>query len=164
MELRFVHTFRTAGVSLPIIRDTLRAAREAFHTRYPFTCERFMTDGKRIFTEVVEQSGDTSLIDLPKRQNVIAKVIRPSLREGIEVDARGGAARWFPIKKSKVVVLDPERSFGEPILSEYGIPTIALREAVFAEDGDLRRVARIYEIPLAAVRKAVEFETRTASP
>lgn len=163
IELRFVHAFRNEGVSLQVIRRTLEVARERFSTPYPFTCKRFRTDGKRIFMEVVEESGDESLVDVEKQQNVIQKVIGPSLREGVELDMHGEASRWFPLRGSKSIVFDPARKFGQPILAEFDIPTIAIFDAVRAEGGNEKRVAKLYEVPLAAVRKALEFESRTPS-
>jgi uncharacterized protein (DUF433 family) len=161
IELRFVHAFRDEGVSLQVIRRTLEVARERLSAPYPFTCKKFRTDGKRIFMEVIEETGDESLVDVEKQQNVIQKVIGPSLREGVELDVQGEAARWFPLKNSKAIVFDPSRKFGQPILADYDIPTIAIIDAVKAE-GDEKRVARLYEIPAAAVRKAIEFESRVA--
>lgn len=158
IELRFVHAFRDEGVSVQVIRRTLEVARERLSAPYPFTCKKFKTDGKRIFMEVIEETGDESLVDVEKQQNVIQKVIGPSLREGVELDMQGEAARWFPLKNSKAVVFDPERKFGQPILADYDVPTIAIIDAVKAEGGDERRVARLYEVPVSAVRKAMEFE------
>lgn len=160
IELRFVHTFRNSGVPLALIRRTIEEARDSFDARYPFTSARFRTDGKRIFMEVIEESGDPSLVDVVKRQNVFGKVISPSLREGIELNLQDEAARWYPMRNSKVVVFDPDRSFGQPILADYGVPTAALVESFKAEDGDEKRVARMYEIPVSAVRKAIQFEKR----
>ncbi|HEV2682309.1 MAG TPA: DUF433 domain-containing protein [Rhodanobacter sp.] len=163
MELRFVHTFRNEGVSMLLIRRTLEVARERLSTPYPFTCKKFRTDGKRIFMEVVEETGDESLVDVEKQQNVIQKVIGPSLREGVELDMQGEATRWFPLRNSKAIVFDPTRKFGQPILTEYDIPTAAISEAVKAEGGNEKRVAKLYDVPLIAIRKAVEFESMVAT-
>lgn len=160
IELRFVHAFRDEGVSMQVIRRTLEVARERLSAPYPFTCKKFRTDGKRIFMEVVEETGDESLVDVERQQNVIQKVIGPSLREGVELDMQGEASRWFPLKNSKAIVFDPARKFGQPILAEYDVPTVAIADAVRAEHGNERRVAKLYDVPLAAVRKAVEFESR----
>jgi len=162
IELRFVHAFRDEGVSLSVIRRTLEVARERLSAPYPFTCKKFKTDGKRIFMEVVEETGDESLVDVEKQQNVIQKVIGPSLREGVELDMQGEAARWFPLRGSKAIVFDPTRKFGQPILAEYDVPTIAIVDAVKAEGGNERRVAKLYDVPLTAVRKALEFESEVA--
>lgn len=160
IELRFVHAFRNEGVPLQVIRRTLEEARDEFASPYPFTSKKFKTDGRRIFMEVVEEAGDASLVDIVKRQNVIQKIIGPSLREGVELDMQGEARRWFPLHGSKAIVFDPARKFGQPILAEYDIPTIAIVDAVNAEGGNEKRVAKLYEIPLSAVRKALEFEAK----
>jgi uncharacterized protein (DUF433 family) len=102
-------------------------------------------------------------VDVVKRQDVMPRVIGPSLRDGVELNINEEATRWYPLPKSKAVVFDPERSFGQPILSDSGVPTIAIVEALKAEGGNVKRVARLYEIPTAAVRKAVAFEDRAAA-
>lgn len=163
IELRFVHTFRDEGVPLHIIRQTLAVAKERLSTPYPFTCKKFKTDGKRIFMEVVEETGEESLVDVEKQQNVIQKVIGPSLREGVELDMQGEAARWFPLKGSRAIVFDPTRKFGQPILSDFDVPTAAILEAVKAEMGNQKRVAKMYDIPVSALRKALEFESRVSN-
>jgi uncharacterized protein (DUF433 family) len=163
IELRFVHTFRDAGVPISVVRRTLEVAKERLSTPYPFTCQKFRTDGKRIFMEVVEETGEESLVDVEKQQNVIEKVIGPSLREGVELDMRGGAARWYPLARSKAIVFDPERKFGQPILADYDVPTAAIADAVRAENGNIKRVSRMYDVPLPAIRRALEFESRTVA-
>lgn len=163
IELRFVQAFRGEGVPMQVIRRTLEVAKEQFSAAYPFTCRKFRTDGRRIFLEVVEETGDESLVDMARRQNVIKKVIGPSLRDGIELDVHGEAARWYPIRGSKAIVFDPLRKFGQPILTDYGVPTVAIAEAVKAEQGNERRVAKLYDLPLAAVRKAIDFESAVAA-
>ena len=55
------------------------------------------------------------------------------------------------------IVIDPQRSFGQPIAAEFGVPTVALAEAVKSE-GSIDRVARLYEVSSAVVRDAVRFE------
>jgi uncharacterized protein (DUF433 family)/DNA-binding transcriptional MerR regulator len=163
IELRFVHTFRNEGVSLNVIRRTLEVAREKLSAPYPFTCKKFRTDGKRIFLEVLEETGEESLVDVERQQNVIQKIIGPSLREGVELDMQGEAALWYPLRASKAVVFDPARKFGQPILADYDIPTVAIVEAVRAEAGNERRVAKMYDVPLAVVRKALEFEAQAVA-
>ncbi|WP_313345496.1 DUF433 domain-containing protein [Stenotrophomonas sp.] len=163
IELRFVRTFVAHGVPLNLIRRTIDELHERLGREYPFTSTTFKTDGSRIFMELISDSGDPALVDVVKRQDVIRKVIAPSLREGIELNVDDHAARWFPLKGSRAVVFDPDRRFGQPILTESGVPTIAICEALRAEGGDEQRVARLYEIPVAAVRKALKFEQRSVS-
>lgn len=162
IELRFVRTFVAVGVPLALIRRTIDELRERLGSEYPFTSTAFKTDGRRIFMEMLDDSGDKALVDVVKRQDVMAKVIGPSLREGIELNIDDEAARWYPVSRSKVIVLDPKRSFGHPILTSTGTPTIAIAEAVRTEGGDSNRVARIYGIPASEVRRALAYEQQVA--
>ncbi len=163
LEIRFVHAFRQHGVSLQAIRSASRQARELFDQQYPFTCKRFQTDGRDIFATVLDETGDEALLDLVKRQYAFKQVIKPSLYEGIDYTGEGAAQRWYPIKRSKAVVLDPARNFGKPVLSSAGIDTAAIYHAYQAEGQDSKRVAMIFEISTAAVDAAVTFEHRIAA-
>jgi uncharacterized protein (DUF433 family) len=69
-----------------------------------------------------------------------------------------GAKRWWLVPSRKTLVLDPERSFGQPIIAESGLLTARAAEDVKAE-GSIEKVARLYELPVRAIRDAVEFES-----
>ena len=159
LEIRFVNAFRQYGVPLPAIRAAAEHARDYFDQPYPFTCKRFQTDGRSVFATVEEETGDESLVDLVKKQNVFNKIIKPSLYTGIEYDNdESSALRWFPVRNSKKVVLDPERAFGKPIITDTGITTETLYHSWLAEGEDARMVAALYEISVPAVIAAVSFE------
>lgn len=163
LELRFVDAFRKHGVSLQSIRIAASHAKEFFNAPYPFTCKRFLTDGRSIFANTLEQTGDERLIDLVQRQYVFRQVISTSLYAGIEYDGNQLAVRWFPVPKSKKVVLDPQRAFGKPILTDYGVTTETLYSNWLAEDKSAKRVADLFEIPKDLVEAAVSFEQRIAA-
>ncbi|WP_411382281.1 DUF433 domain-containing protein [Pseudomonas sp. MPB26] len=163
LEIRFVHAFRQYGVSLQAIRSASRQATELFGQAYPFTCRRFQTDGRSIFATVLDETGDEALLDLIKKQYAFKQVISPSLYEGIDYTVIGSAQRWYPIKRSKAVVLDPARNFGKPVLTVTGIDTAVLFSAYEAEGQDTKRVALLYEIPTSAVKAAINFEQRHAA-
>lgn len=162
IELRFVRVFVAAGVPLLLIRQAIEELQERLGNEYPFTSTNFKTDGRRIFMEMLDDNGDKALVDVVCRQNVMPKVIGPSLREGVVLNVDDEATRWYPMHRSKAVVLDPGRSFGQPILTTSGVPTVAVANAVKAEGGDVGRVARLYEISTADVRRAMAFEGKVA--
>jgi len=163
LEIRFVHAFRQHGISLQAIRSASQQAKELFNQAYPFTCKRFQTDGRSIFATVLSETGDESLLDLIKRQYAFEQVIKPSLYEGIDYTESEAAQRWYPVKRSKAIVLDPSRNFGKPVLTTTGIDTATIFGAYQAEGKDTKRVAFLYEIPTAAVEAAVHFERRNAA-
>jgi len=156
IELRFVKSFRDLGLALPTIRECFKRAVDEVRDDRPFSTRRFRTDGKTIFLEITHDVRDGELIDLKRRQHVFRSVVAPSLRD-LEFDA-DVVARWFPLGISrKAVVIDPARAFGRPIVREGRVPTEILFAAVRTE-GSPEKVARLYEVPLPAVRAAVTFQ------
>jgi uncharacterized protein (DUF433 family) len=70
--------------------------------------------------------------------------------------------RWRPFDGRQSIVIDPQRAFGQPIASEYGVPTIVLAQAAQAE-GSVEQVARLYDVSASVVRDAVRFEHSLAA-
>lgn len=151
LEARIVRGFREMHIGLPTIRACLEFAREVVDDDHPFSTRRFKTDGRRLFLE----AKDGRLIDLKDRQHVFRKIVEPSFVD-LDFDA-DAASRWWLLPKKRTIVLDPARSFGQPIVAENGVPTSRLAQAVEAE-GSLERVAQLYELRPALVRDALAFE------
>ncbi|MBE7186099.1 MAG: hypothetical protein INR68_17010 [Methylobacterium mesophilicum] len=155
IELRFVTAFVEQGVGLLTIRNCLEFARSIVHDTHPFSTRRFRTDGKTIFLESTRDSVEPELLDLKRRQLVFQRVFERSFRDlEIEADA---VVRWRPFNGKASIVIDPRRSFGQPIAAASGVPTIALAQAVKSE-GSVSRVAQLYEVAPLVVRDAVRFE------
>ena len=160
IELRFVKAFRDIGLSLTAIRECYQRAVEEVHDERPFSTKQFRTDGKTIFLEVTEGLKEGKLLDLRRRQNVFKSIVEPSLRD-LEFEA-STVARWFPLGITKrAVIIDPTRSFGQPIVSA-GVPTDVLANAVKVE-GSVEAVAALYDVPKADVRAAIGFERLLAA-
>lgn len=161
IELRFVKTFRDVGLSLQTIQDCFERAVEVVRDQRPFSTRRFRTDGKTIFFEIIDGVREGQLVDLRRRQNVFHRIVEPSLHDlEFEADA---LARWFPLGRSRdSIVVDPGRVFGRPIVNSGGVPTETIVQAV-AVEGSAERVAMLYELPVRAVRDAVEFQKQLAA-
>jgi uncharacterized protein (DUF433 family) len=162
IEIRFVHAFRKHGVSWPTIRHAAERAQELFSSEHPFATKRFRTDGKRIFAELGQATSDQKLIDLTRSQYAFHAVVAPSLYEGLEFEGEHEVVRWFPMWPKRHVVLDPQRSFGRPIVTEQGVPTEVLAKGAEAE-GSIESVARWYGVAARDVRAAVEFQQHLAA-
>lgn len=157
LELRLLKLFHErAGLSLPTIRKALRIARDVLGEEHPFSSRAFRTDGRRIFLEISTGSQDGRLLDLMKKQYAFKNLVEPSFKD-IEFED-GTPSKWWPLSKSKLVVLDPKRSFGQPIEPYSGVPTKTLADAVFAE-GSIRLAAESFEVTDKAVRDALKFES-----
>jgi uncharacterized protein (DUF433 family) len=155
IELRFVRSFVATGVGLKAVRNCLDYAREVVGSDRPFSTSRFRTDGRTIFLESLGRAVEPQLLDLKKHQYAFKRVIENSFKD-LDVED-GTVTRWRPFHGRRSIVIDPDRSFGQPITSDYGVPTEALADAVEAE-GSIDRVARQFDVSPVAVRDAVRFE------
>jgi uncharacterized protein (DUF433 family) len=164
IELKFVGEFRQHGVSLPMIRRVAAKAAELFGSDHPFATGQFATDGKSIFAILIEETPPdtkTHVHELDRGQYVIESVIRPFFLNQVDLQDEH-AARYWPLRRERCVVLDPRRAFGKPIDDASGVPTFVLYQA--AESGEsVKRIAQWYEVSEEAVRDAVEYERGLAA-
>ncbi len=159
MEVRFVHAFRQQGFSLQYIRRVLEKSRSLFDLEYPLSTLKFKTDGRKIFADIDGAKTQRWLIEMPSGQHSFEFILQ-HLYEGLAWDEFGEVLTWHP--RSNRVVLDPKRSFGEPIVEKEGVPTDVLACAYVAEQS-VDTVAKWYEVAPASVKDAVEFELSLAA-
>lgn len=162
VEVRFIDAFLDHGVSWKALRRAASLASEILHSSHPFSTQKFKTDGRTIFADIAQASGERSLLDLIARQYNIHSFVSPRLFEGIEFGPHGEAHRWLPLWPSRKVVIDPRISFGQPAVAREGVPTHVLAGAAEAE-GSAARVAKIYDVSPASVEAAIEYESWLAA-
>jgi uncharacterized protein (DUF433 family) len=159
IEARVVKGLRSLGIGLPTIRECLTRASEIVEDSHPFSTKKFKTDGRRIFLQITDNLApmerDPALIDLKSRQSVFQRIVAPSFVD-LSFDA-GVASRWWLLPNKKTIVIDPERSFGQPIIERNGLPTARVVQAVKAE-GSVEAVSRLFEVRVSAIRDALRFE------
>ena len=161
IEIQFVHAFHKEGVSWNTIR--LAATKAGFLTGkdHPFASRQFVTDGKTIFAEIAQTTGNKELLDLKNDQMAFRRVFLPSLRAKLEVGEHGIERLW-PMGKRRPIVIDPKRQFGQPISSDEGVPTEVLAKS-YDSLRSVDAVASWYNVARAAVRAAVDFEKSLAA-
>ena len=98
------------------------------------------------------------LLDRGHSKNLLIKdVINPLL---VTLDYSGlekEASRWWPLGKDMPIVVDPARSFGEPIIAGSRVPTRVLYAAHRAGESE-SAVADWYGVSVAEVIAAIRFE------
>jgi len=162
LEVRFVNAFRQHGVRWKTLRIAAECAAEIIQDTHPFSTKKFKTDGRSIFADIVQDTGEKSLLDLAKSQYEFKQVVEPFLFEGLEFSEPGiQPVRWWPLPHSRRVVIDPERSFGRPIIAPESVPTEVLARA-FRAEGSTEAVARWFMVDPKAVDDAVNFEKKLA--
>ena len=118
VEIRYVKAFVEAGVSWHVLRAAHERAAEMLHVDHPFATKRFFTDGQTILTRVAEPA----FLDLMGNQLAFSRILGRYLAgaEGLDFDDNDMARRWWPMGRKRLVVIDAERSFGQPIVSTEG--------------------------------------------
>lgn len=155
MEMRTAHAFIERGVSAIAIRRAIAEASKLVDDERPLSTTKFKTDGRSIFLEIVREDGGTQLVDIFRKQYAFQKLIEQSLTD-VEFDGIA-PGRWWPASRARGIVVDPARSFGQPIDEETGVPTSALAAAVRAE-GSIDAAARAWQVKPSTVRRAADFE------
>ncbi|CAI9121333.1 hypothetical protein LMG32879_002180 [Brytella acorum] len=159
IEVMFLADLRGHGVSLQSIRAMLARTKRTLDLDHPFATRKFHTDGKAIWLETADETGDRAIIDLTDGNGAMLEVLERSFRKSVSFDLASGQANvWRPSADQPRVVLDPARQFGRPIDGVTGVPTEVLADALKAERGDVARVAAIWEVEPEAVEQAAEFE------
>lgn len=162
MEARVARAFIAEGVSPQTIRAAILRARELIGDERPLSTGRFKTDGKAIFIELAtSRAGDEGLLELVRGQWNFREIVAQTLKD-IDLGPDGAPLRWWPRGKAAGIVVDPARAFGQPIDAATSVPIAALSAAVGVE-GSAEAVARAWEVPLATVRRAIEFAGERAA-
>jgi uncharacterized protein (DUF433 family) len=163
MEIRFIEHFTALKVRTATIREMAREAERILRHPHPFATKTvFQTDGRKIFAETAQATGDKRLYDLRAKNWAMLTVIEQSLHREVGYNPAGDAAQWLPRPELPSIVIHPMVAFGQPVLKEEQIPTRAIYEAFQAEGDDADSVAKWFQINPQRVRDAVEFELNLA--
>lgn len=162
IEIRFLNHFRKHGVSSQALRIASYRAQEFLGRPRPFSTQMFKTDGITILAEITKGTEDKVLLDLVKSQYAFNKVISPYLFKGLEFNVLKEPKRWWPMGEERSVVIDPQRSFGAPIVVRSGVPTKILARAMKSESS-IKLVARWFEVEEQEVTDAAEYESQLAA-
>jgi uncharacterized protein (DUF433 family) len=164
IELRmFLFLRKRAGLSLQSLRKAFDLAQNVLNQERPFSSAQFKTDGRTLFLRISDELGrsEPRLLDLINRKFYLHEIIRTTFIDSLEYDQEM-AIRWWPEtgKKSKKIVIDPTRSFGKPILNEFGIPTETIFYSYCDCKRDTKTVSNWFDIPQSYVKEAVNYESK----
>ena len=159
LELRVVYELHKEGISLQAIRLAIQCCEEILG-KYPLISPSICTDGKNVFLRALESDeNNDALIDLGRKQNTICEVIIPSLKKGV-IYEKNKAARWLPDPDDNQILIDPQISFGKPIVLPSKMPVAVLVSSFAEENENYETVARLYGVSVDEVRRAIIFNKR----
>ena len=158
------HVLRAIRVEHDVRLDQIRIAlsfiSEELGYPHPLVREDFLkTDGQSIYVEHLER-----LLDASKGGQIAIRETLDIYLTRIEVDEQGIASRLFPFvhpdrvkDEPKVIVIDPNISFGRPVIAGTRIPTQVLAERHQAGES-VELLAEDYRCDHTLIQIALEYE------
>ncbi|PZV22117.1 MAG: hypothetical protein DCF21_00805 [Leptolyngbya sp.] len=150
-------------VRLDQIRIALNFISQELGYAHPLVREDLLkTDGQSIYVEHLEM-----LLDASKRGQIAIRETLEIYLTRIEVDEQGIASRLFPFlhhnrrDDPKVIVIDPNISFGRPVIAGTGIPTQVLADRYEAGDS-VELLAMDYASDRSLIQTAIDYELKAA--
>jgi len=163
MELRVVKALIDVGLSLQHVRRIARLASDLFQTPYPFASRRIFTDGHEVFASLTRDTDDPTLIEISSRHpQLIARPIIADYITELDFDLHSSLAkRWWPLGRDVPIVLDPDVSFGAPVVAGTATRTEVLAGLVRVTG--VARAAEAFFVDESAATAAMEFESQLAA-
>ena len=127
VEVAFVATFRSLGVSLQRIRRARDYAAQVLNSEYPFAEYSWLTEGHQVLLDLRTVEGDASiglLVAADSQGQIAWKEVVSDRFHQFDYD-NGIALIWHVAGRRSPIVIDPRVSFGAPSVS--GVPTWALK-------------------------------------
>ncbi len=153
IEMYVFLTLREKGISAHRIIEAHQTMSEYLKTPYPFAKEDLFISHRTLLF------GDDQkyLITADKRlQTVIINVLRPFINK-VEFDDNSRLAnKFYPLGKSKSIVVNPVNQFGQPVIE--GTNILAQTVVSMHRGGESQKsIAKLFDINLKQVNHAIEF-------
>lgn len=157
-----VAAFRRAGVSMQHLRRAVVILEREIGFEHALASRRLYTDGARLLFDYAEDEGDADLSGLTvvvSQQKVFAAVVQEYLQR-IEYGPDGWAQSLVsPATPDRTIVVDPARSFGQPIFAHGAVRVEDVLDRWRAGE-PLAHVAKDFGVPA----EDVEAYLRVAVP
>jgi uncharacterized protein (DUF433 family) len=156
--------FRDTGLSLQRIRPALERLRAEHELEYALASEHLYCDGAEVLYDYARAHGDKQLRLLTvvrSGQRVFHEVIERYLTR-ITYEGGWAARLVLPITEERLLMVDPERAFGQPMFIRGGARLVDVRGRIEAGE-DQSAVADDYVVPLEDVRAALASPASAAA-
>lgn len=149
---------RKYNISLEKVRIAVHYLSRQFPSKHPLADQEFATDRLNLFVEKFSQ-----LINISQDGQLAMREIIQAHLERIERDMAGIPVRLYPFTRKrdsqepKAVVIDPQISFGRPVLAGTGIATAVVAERYKAGES-MDDLADDYGLERLKIEEAIRCE------
>jgi len=155
IEFYTFYQLRLKGISSQKIQSVHKTISRDLKTIYPFATN-IRTDGKEIWYEYLDE-----LIKANGKQQLDLKVLLDPFLHKIEFGKNNLAELFYPLEKSKNVVIDPKRQFGQPTISGSSIQIETIKKLY--EGGESKNnICHFYDLKPSQVNDALLYYKRAS--
>lgn len=155
---------REHEVDMRKVRTAVRHLAERFDTPHPLIDQEMLTDGTDLFANHLGE-----LINLSRDGQLAMRAVLDAHLRRIDRDAKGLAVRLYPFTRAasspdapRLIVIDPRRAFGRPVIAGTRIPTTDVFERFKAGDS-LDDLVAEYGRSTQEIQEAIRYEAERAA-
>jgi len=155
---------REHEIDMRKVRMAVQHLATRFQSAHPLIDKEMWTDGKDLFVEHLE-----SLVNLSQDGQLAIRSMLEERLKRIERDAKGLAIRLYPYTRTpftpdapRLIVIDPRRAFGRPVIADTRIPTTDVFERFKAGDA-LEDLVADYGRSPQEIQEAIRYEAERAA-
>jgi uncharacterized protein (DUF433 family) len=157
VETRLLSEFRDRGVALQRLRPAVQQLRREFG-RYPLAHARPFLDveGRELVRQIqdeVDLPAELRFVVVRNGQGVMSSAVGRFVEAVDFVD--GSAVRIRPVGPTSLVVVDPERQSGRPVVRS--VPTEVILEQFNAGES-LAAISELWELTTGEIESALRYE------
>lgn len=153
IEIKIFLTLKDFGIDYNTTFLAHKFLSKELETPYPFAHHELLISGSDILFE--PKNEDVIIKANSSKQTAIRGVILPFCKK-IQYNANKVAESYYPLGKTRKVIVDPNHQFGEPTISGTNILVQSLAQMNKAGDS-IEFLASLYNIDNESVKDAIEF-------
>lgn len=146
-------------VEMQKVRKAIAYLENRYHSNHPLLEKEFETDGIDLF---IKESA--KLINISQEGQLAFRKLLELYLHRVERDAFGRVVKLYPFvtavdpHEPRGIVIDPDISFGRPVLTGTGIATEIIAERYFKRES-IEELAKDYGVELSLIEEGIRYES-----
>ena len=155
IEFYTFYQLRLNGVSVQRILSAHKIISRELRTHYPFATN-IRTDGKNIWYDYLDE-----LVNANGAQQLDLKAILSPFLHKIDFGKNNLAEIFYPLERSKNIVVDPKRQFGQPTINGRNMRIETIKK-LFEGAESKKNICLLYDLKPSEVDDALKYYKRAS--
>jgi uncharacterized protein (DUF433 family) len=155
IEFYTFYQLRMKGVSAQKIQKAHKTISKELKTPYPFATN-IRTDGREIWYDYLNE-----LVGANGKQQLDLKAVLDPFLHRIDFGINSLAELFYPLDKSKNVVVDPKRQFGQPTITGRNLRIDTIKK-LYDGGESKKNISLLYDLKPSEVNDALRYYKRAS--